>query len=159
MSEASMGKIVNQLELAELFGITRQTLRNWQAKGCPVHSDEGRGKAKFYNTAEVYAWREKFIRSSLTEDKIPERERAQIRKDNASAERAEIELEMLRKRAIPIDIVKEKIAKEYAEIRANFVAMPGDLAADLELLEAPEIEEKLSSKVSEILEALAEDSG
>ncbi|KZK83023.1 Phage DNA packaging protein Nu1 [Pseudovibrio sp. Ad13] len=152
------GKIVNQLELADLFGITRQTLRNWMVKGCPVHSDEGKGKPKLFNTAEVFEWREKFIRSSLSEDKIPERERAAIRRDNAKAETAEIELELLRKKAIPIDIVKEKLTKEYAEIRANFVAMPGEISADLELLEAPDIEEILSSKVSEILEALADDS-
>ena len=66
MAEVSTGKIVNQLELADLFGITRQTLRNWQVKGCPVHSNEGKGKAKLFNSAEVYAWREKFLRSSLT---------------------------------------------------------------------------------------------
>ncbi|WP_342585846.1 MULTISPECIES: hypothetical protein [unclassified Pseudovibrio] len=99
-----------------------------------------------------------FSKSSLGEDKIPERERAQIRKDNASAEKAEIELELLRRTAIPIDIVKAKISKEYSEIRANFVALPGEISADLELLEAPDIEEILSSKVSEILEALADDS-
>ncbi len=152
------GKIVNQLELADLFGITRQTLRNWVVKGCPVHSDEGKGKPKLFSTAEVFSWREKFIRSSLSEDKIPERERAQIRKDNAAAEKVEIELELLRKSAVPIDLLKDMLSKEYSEIRANFVAMPGEIAAELELQEAPEIEEVLSSKVSEILEALAKGS-
>lgn len=152
------GKIVSTLELCDLFGISRQGLHQWKAKGCPVHSDKGAGKATFYNTAEVFAWREKFIKSSLGENQIPERERAQIRKDNAAAEKAEIELEVLRRTAIPIDIVKAKISKEYSEIRANFVAMPGEISADLELLEAPDIEEILASKVSEILESLAENS-
>ncbi|WP_109317219.1 terminase small subunit [Pseudovibrio ascidiaceicola] len=153
-----MGRIASTLELCEIFGISRQTLHRWRAKGCPVHDDKGAGKLTTYNTAEVFAWREMFSKSSLGEDKIPERERAQIRKDNASAEKAEIELELLRRTAIPIDIVRAKLTKEYAEIRANFVAMPGEISADLELLEAPDIEEILSSKVSEILEALAGDS-
>lgn len=43
-------------EIAEVFDVTRRTVTNWKAGGCPVHSVGGRGKEDTYDSAEVHGW-------------------------------------------------------------------------------------------------------
>ncbi|WP_068318921.1 terminase small subunit [Polycladidibacter hongkongensis] len=157
MPKTATGKILNQKELSETFGVTPQTIRNWVKRGCPVHLDEGRGKATQFNSAQVFAWRERCLQAAL-EEQVPEKDRVRIRRDAAAADLAEIEVEKQRGALVPIDMVVGEVAKEYAMIRANFLAMSGEIADELEMQELPFIEEKLSLKIGEILNALAFDS-
>lgn len=51
-----MGKIVNQTELGEILGVTRDTLWRWQKAGMPCSIETENGLANQYDTESVIAW-------------------------------------------------------------------------------------------------------
>jgi phage terminase Nu1 subunit (DNA packaging protein) len=52
-----VGKIVNQTELAEIFGVSDVTIWDWQGKGLPILKQGARGEANQYDTTAVIEWR------------------------------------------------------------------------------------------------------
>lgn len=51
-----MSKVVNQRELAEVFGVSHQTMANWQREGMPVLKQGENGQENQYATAAVIEW-------------------------------------------------------------------------------------------------------
>ncbi|MBP0440676.1 terminase small subunit [Tianweitania sediminis] len=159
MADRTNGRLVSQVELAQLCGVKTTTIRVWERKGCPIHSKGSAGKASAYNTADVMRWREEQAALAATGDtNAMDMEEARRRKTAAEAALAEMELAIKRGEYVLVDEVGAVVESEYATIRANFSSMPGDIAGDLEHLQASEIEELLATKVSEILNELSADS-
>lgn len=152
------GQMVNQAELAAMFGVQPITIRAWERKGCPVEIKGGGGHRSKYNTAAVIRWREEQAALAATGDtNAMDMEEARRRKTAAEAALAELDLSVKRGEYVLIEEVGAVVAEEYATIRANFSSLPGDVAADLENLKAIEIQEILAAKVSEILNGLVAD--
>ncbi|MDX6806326.1 terminase small subunit [Terrihabitans rhizophilus] len=159
MSVVGTGRNVTQADLAALFGITVVTVRAWERKGLPIVAKGGKGKASTYNTAAVARWREEQVALAATGDtNAMDIEEARRRKTAAEAALAEMDLAIRRGEYVLVEAVGAVVEAEYATIRANFSSMPGDIAGDLEHLQASEIEELLATKVSEILNELSADS-
>lgn len=153
------GRIVNQADLASILGVSPVTVRAWERKGCPVIERGARGRQASYNTAAVVQWREEQAALAASGDtSAMDMEEARRRKLAAEAALAEMELATKRGEYVLVDEVGAVVESEYSTIRANFMSMPGDVAADLEHLQAHEIEELLATKVAEILNELAADS-
>lgn len=51
-----MGHSVNQRELAEVFGVSHQTMANWTREGMPVLTRGENGQENQYDTATVIEW-------------------------------------------------------------------------------------------------------
>ncbi|WP_162409339.1 terminase small subunit [Acuticoccus sediminis] len=158
MADKFNGRTVSQIELAALFGVAANTVRVWERKGCPAERSGVRGQASKYNTAAVIRWREEQAALAASGDLAAmDVEEARRRKIVAEAASAEIELDMKRRDLVPIELVGAAVEEEYSAVRANILALPGEVAADLEHRTASEIEELLYSKVVEILHALSVD--
>lgn len=152
------GRLVNQGELASIFGVQALTIRAWERKGCPVEKRGGAGKPSLYNTAAVARWREEQAAAAAAGDlSAMDIEEAKRRKLAAEATIAEMDLAVKRGELIPIDVIGAQVEDEYASVRANFMAMAGEIAADLEHRSTIEIEEMIASKVTEILDGLSAD--
>ena len=52
----STGRIVNQRELAEVFGVSHQTMARWTDEGMPALTRGERGQENQYDTAAVIEW-------------------------------------------------------------------------------------------------------
>ncbi len=158
MAEKVDGRIVSQTDLAAIMGVTAMTVRAWERKGMPVARKGSRGRPGQYNTADVIRWRAEQAAQAATGDtNAMDMEEAKRRKTAAEAALAEMDLALRRGELIEVDTVGRLVAEEYATVRANIMAMPGELAPDLEHRTVLEIEELLSTKVTEILDALAAD--
>lgn len=153
-----VGQIVSQGELAALFGVQALTIRAWVRKGCPEEAKGGRGRRASYDTAAVIRWREEQAALAATGD-ISAMDEAELKKRKLAAEMglAELDLSVKRGEYVLIDQVGALVEDEYSTVRANFTAMPGDIAPDLENLTAAEIQELLAAKVAEILDGLSAD--
>lgn len=155
---AMSGQLVNQAQLAALFGVQTVTIRAWVRKGCPEEVKGGGGKSAAYNTAAVIRWREEQAALAATGD-TSAMDEADLKKRKLAAETglAELDLSVKRGEYVLIDQVGALVEDEYSTVRANFTAMPGDIAPDLENLTAAEIQELLAAKVAEILDGLSAD--
>src|SRR5690348_5029844 len=95
-----MGKIVNQGELAVIFGVSDVTVWEWQKEGLPILERGERGEAHRYDTASVIAW-------------TVDRELKKVRARSPRDEQIELQNKMLRldldereKRLVPVDQVE-----------------------------------------------------
>ncbi len=50
-------KKLNQAQIASLFGLSRETIRDWVKKGCPNYKDTGLGTPIVYDLGSVIRWR------------------------------------------------------------------------------------------------------
>jgi len=95
-----MGKIVNQVELAEILGKDPSTIWEWQEQGLPIKK-QGVGRAgSEYDTAEVYAWLVKRELERAGRGEKPSEREARLRGDM-------LELEIAKERGslVPADQV------------------------------------------------------
>ncbi len=158
MVEKVDGRIVSQSELAAIMGVSAMTIRAWERKGMPVVHKGARGRPGQYNTADVIRWRAEQAALAATGDThAMDMEEARRRKTAAEAALVEMDLALRRGELVEVEVVGRLVAEEYATVRANIMAMSGEMAPDLEHRTALEIEELLSTKVTEILDALAAD--
>lgn len=158
MPVKSNGITVNQIQLAEMFGVTSQTIREWKKKpSFPILEDGIKGKQTIYNTAEIVAWRHEQILLTVNTDGKTDMLAIRLRRETAMTELTEIELVEKRNELVPIKVVAAAIAHEYSIVRSKFLAIPGELANELEYLVPAEIEELLASKITETLDVLASD--
>jgi terminase small subunit / prophage DNA-packing protein len=95
-----MGKIVNQTELSEIFGVSDVTIWEWQQQGLPVLERGGRGKSNRYDTSEVHGW--------IVQRELARAGKGESQRDREARLRGDmIELELAEKRGtlVPADQV------------------------------------------------------
>ncbi|WP_367715145.1 hypothetical protein AB2N04_14680 [Nitratireductor sp. GISD-1A_MAKvit] len=167
---------VSQARYAAYRGVSRKTVTTWKQKGLLVLDEAGR--VDVAATDEVLPkdaeWR-KIVTQGNSPDtgslvrKVLAEEGLEVGESPLTLTHVRMAVGILKAREqaiandkergalIEIEQVGAVVADEYATIRANFVSLPGDVAADLEHLTAPEIQEVLAAKVSQILDALSAD--
>jgi len=121
------------------FGVTRQTLGNWEQQGCPK---EGRGQ---WSLRKVIAWRSGEMdlgiagadRTKIKDAKL----KAEAMLKAAQANKAKREMEILEGKYLPIEDIEHEWAGRIVELKAGLVnwikALPPELAgADARTVEA-----------------------
>ncbi len=149
--------IVNQADIAVIFGVQPRTVRSWVRCGLPEVQRGGSGRPSLYNTAEVARWREEQAALAATAAEPADIETARRRKLFAEAGLAEMELGMRRGELISIEHVGAVVESEYAVLRSLALSLPGEMASELAQRPKGEIEVLLSAKIAEILGALQAD--
>ena len=136
------GKVVNKRELAEIMGVSEQSLTDWQRIGMPMLLDADRGHPNSYDTAAVIGWRiERALGAS--------RESAKERLDRITADLRELELHKRRGEMIAVDEVVAVWGPMLVAVRARLMAIP--TAADI-----PEgLRQPLTERVREALQELS----
>lgn len=152
------GRILSQVDMAEILDVSTVTLREWTRQGCPVKEAGSKGKAAKYASADVIKWREEQAAGSAYDDdktKITADE-ANRRKTLAEARLAELKLAEARGALIDIETVGLAIDSVLGKCRVRLLAMPGALAQALSNEPDPAvIRDKVFNEVSEALNELS----
>lgn len=121
------GKIANLNEVAQIFGVSDQTVRKWVGKGCPVLKQGGQQREWQFSTADVSGWLVAQQKRSNSAEHV-DLEEAKRRKLAAEAELAEIEAAAKRGELVPIDTVARVISDQFTACRARLLSIPTKLA-------------------------------
>ena len=147
---------VSQKEIGTILGVQTRQVRNLEAQGLPHRAD---GRRKFYPVAECVAWVRgrdvEAAKASVTPTDIKE---SQAREMKAKAEKAELEVAVMRGQLIHVDDLEREHSAPLAQVRASLLALPGRIVAELPMppVEALEIIEPI---VHEFMAELSEDPG
>ena len=116
---------LNGAEVAELYGVTREAVRQWHVKGgCPRNED------KTFDLAAVIAWREARLEADVADlagSDNPELQRWRA----ARADMAEMERDLRRGLLIKREAVEANEQQQVAAVRKALLALPKRLAPKL----------------------------
>ena len=122
MTSGHDARLVNQRQIAEIFGVTRETIRKWADQGMPTRGGDRR--ARTYLPSEVIRWREERAeRAAIESVAITDIEEAKRRKMAAEAALAELELAKARDEVAEIELVGTEVGKAFARCRARLLGI------------------------------------
>lgn len=126
------GREITKTEAAEFFGVTFAAIDQWTRKGLPC---ERRGNNVYFNTSVVTQWLEAQSAERATVSAAPSGtlDEARVRKTNADAALAELQLQRERGEVVDIEEVSRTVGEEYAAVRAKLLAIPTKLAPRIAL--------------------------
>lgn len=157
MAFKGKGREVNREELAEIFGVSLNTVSSWVRNGCPFEEKGRQGKPWKFNTRDVAEWnREQAQIEAAGEGPMDEME-LKLRKLAAEAALNELELAKQRKLVAPIDEFERARAMENATLRTNIMNVPSRVVSQLigETSEA-RFKDVLAAELIQALESAAE---
>lgn len=126
------GKLVNQRQIAEINGVSAETIRNWISSGLPTR--KGPKGERLYLPAEVIRWREERAeRMALDSVAITDIEEAKRRKLAAEAAMAEIELSKARGEVVEIGLVGAEVGSALAACRARLLGIGASVVPRLQI--------------------------
>lgn len=148
---------VSQAELSSIFGVTPQTIRAWERKGCPVESKGKRGVASRYVPADVIRWREEQAKLAASGDlDAMDFEEARRRKLAAEAATAELALAKAKGEVVALDLVGREVGAALAACRARLMSIGASVAPKVGL--APDtaaIKEMVDDAIYEALDEIS----
>jgi hypothetical protein len=115
-------KITSQQSIADVFGVTRETIDTWQNQGMPVEVRGGPGVPSIYDSAVCIAWRVE------SEVKKLHGERPQDRLARVQADKIEMENAERRGLLIPADQLEPKLRAAMIAAREAWRNEPARLA-------------------------------
>jgi len=121
--------ISGQQSIADFFGVSRETIDNWQKDGLPVAVRGGPGMASKYDSAKCLAWRIR-VEVEKVKGNNPQDRLATVR-----ADRIEIELSELRMTLIPASLIEPMYSAFLALAREKWEVLKRQLI--LEIPDAP----------------------
>lgn len=137
------GVIVDtQEQVARVYGVSVRTIQHWQRDGMPVTKD------KRYDIREIQQWRQ--IKRSKRQRQNDEGEQADVRYRKAKAELAEMQLYEKRGELIPRDVVERELVQISLAAKRALLALPRNLAPQLDGLDIRERESLLRLRIAEI---------
>lgn len=151
------GRQANLNELADFFGVHRNTVSAWLRDGCPYVQKANRrqGREWIFNTAEVAAWREeRAVVNALGDVSNVGEHELKRRKLAAETGTAELEYGVRRGELIEIEKVSDLVAEEYSNLRSKLLTLPVKLAARIG--KARTIQQRQTILHDAICDALAE---
>lgn len=157
MAFKGKGRKVNREELAEIFGVSLNTVTSWIRNGCPYEEKGRQGKPWKFNTRDVAEWNREQAQLEATGDGPMDETELKLRKMAAEAALNELELAKQRKLVAPIDEFERARAMENATIRANIMNVPSRVVTQL-IGETSEgrFKEVLSAELIQALESAAD---
>lgn len=151
--------IVNKKQLAEILGLSEETLTQYQKDGTfPIlHKRRGRAGSD-YETADVIAWLERRrVGHMIGNQDAIDIEEGKRRKIAAEAGLAELELLKEQGKVVEIDRIAEEVGEQLSNFRAKMLSIPSKVAG--QVYTAKDIKEIKGILDDAIFEALNEISG
>ena len=131
MAYTGKGRVVNREELAEIEGVSLNTITTWIRQGCPYIQKGRQGKPWQFNTMDVGEWRIQKAREDATGDQPMDEQELKLRKLAAETNKAELELAEARQQVAPIEEFERARALENATVRANVMNVPSRVVTQL----------------------------
>lgn len=131
MKPNGKGRIVNKTEAAAIFGVTLVTIGNWIRKGLAHEAGE---REVLLNTATIarFIEAEAAARAGAAASPVGQDiEAARLKKLQAEADLAALELQRQRGEVVLIEEVAKEFGNACAAVRAKLLAIPSKLAARL----------------------------
>jgi phage terminase Nu1 subunit (DNA packaging protein) len=116
-----MGRVVNQVELSQIMGVSKQTISAWQEQGLPVAIQGVRGQSHSYDTAKVIRWYAARVSGKAEETQKDRLSRVQ-------ADRIELEMAVSNGELIPAAEIEPVWAGLAIAVRQSMLAIPSGLA-------------------------------
>jgi phage terminase Nu1 subunit (DNA packaging protein) len=145
---------VSRKELGAILGIGTRQVANLEEQGMPHRAG---GQRKFYPLAECVSWvRARDVDAAVAAVTPTDFQESRAREMKAKAEKAELEVAVMRRELIHVDDLEGLHARPLAQLRAGLLALAGRIVAELPLppVEALEIIEPI---VHEFMSELSED--
>lgn len=157
MAFKGKGRAVNREELAEVFGVSLNTVTSWIRGGCPFEQKGRQGKPWRFNTRDVSEWLRDQARLEAEGTAPLDEFELKMRKLAAETSQAELDLATARRLVAPIDEFERARALENATVRANVMNVPSRVVSQLigETDEA-RFKEVLAAELVQALESAAE---
>lgn len=163
------GETVNLTKLAEVFGVGRDTIMEWIAKGMPEFPQPRGSVKRQFDTAMCIKWKAQYELDSISakyEEKLAEqvetnpdkmtKGEADTRKAVAGALMAELELAKSRGQVANIEDLMENFTTALVNVRAKLVGLPTRMAGDLAHQDAAAVTKLLDKEITEMLTALSD---
>lgn len=156
---------VSLQEAAALLDRDRNTVKKWLEKeGCPYvqRADRDLGQAWVLDIADIVRWLEKRAadaaadKMSLDGEGRTSEDEAKRRRAVVQAIMAEIELAELLQAVVRISLVTDRVAADYAELRARLLGVPDAVAGHFPAF-AAEVKDKVDAQIRTALRALRQD--
>lgn len=140
--------VKTQKELAEFFGVTERTIRDWIGRGMPVEAGGN------YSIRKIMGWRElsakgKGQTSKDTTDESKINWSSEGSMWDAKLKKLKYQIQM--KNLFERHEVEEGLVQISLTLKQLFLSLPRNIAPQLRGLDAPEIEELLEARIKEII--------
>ena len=150
------GRLVNLSQLAENYGVHRNTLSAWIKRGLPyvTKADRKKGLEWQFDTAEVAQWRESLAAESVQGDGgAINWEGLKMRAD---AEIAQVKAAKAKSEVATLEEIERQYIELAHDIKTRFRQIPSRAAPQLLGVQTEkEIKEILLDEIDEVLQALA----
>lgn len=118
-------RISGQQGIADLFGVSRETIDTWQRDGLPVESRGGPGVPSVYDSEKCIAWR---VEAEVFKARG---DRPQNRLARVQADKIEMENIERRRVLIPADQLEPKLKAAFVAAREAWLDVAPRLAREL----------------------------
>jgi phage terminase Nu1 subunit (DNA packaging protein) len=151
----SPGVVETKVQVGSAFDVTPRTVTNWMQQGMPIRQD-GR-----YNLLDIKSWlteREARAKAKITPPNKNNHENygdVDLRKVKAQAEKIELENAKTRGELISREIAEQTLREMVVSVKRQFLALPKQIAPQLETIPAIEIEQILTERIEEIIAGFA----
>lgn len=147
--------LVSRAHLARIMRRTVTQIQNWEPAGLPRDAKTG-----LYDLSAVWAWREHRVRAEAAKKAAPrgnkEQAAAKLRRAEADARLAELQVEREEKTLIPVEYLEQQLTTIAGRVRARLLNFPGRYCGQLAGLKVMEVQQLLEDGVSEVLRSLQE---
>lgn len=134
--------LVKVVEYASIRGVTAQSLRGWINKGMPTNDDG------MIETRDAIEWEVRHVAGDSPAT-------ARTRKDNAQAEKTEMEVNRLKGVLVPISEVEKEVVDMVLTAKAKLLNLPNKIAVTaMACTSIKECEMEVRNKVEDVLEEL-----
>lgn len=148
--------VCNKRQLADVFGVSEETLTRWAGLGCPVQTKRRGSHGNEYDTAAVFTWRLALAENSREPADL---ENERVKLVRVQREIAEITLAERRRESVSVAGVMTHWAKMTSAARARCLLIP-TMAAPLVIRKsAAEAEDVIRKLIYEALSELADGGG
>ena len=142
-------KVTGQQGIADMFGVSRETIDNWQQDGMPVEKRGGPGVPSEYDSVECINW------LLSREVKKVQGEKPQDRLARVQADKIELELMEKRGLLLPADQIEPKLRAAMVAAREMWRNEPARLAREVPGKPIKEIEDLLAMSYEAFLVKLS----
>lgn len=148
-------KLLTKQELCEALDLSISSIGNYQQMGMPVADRGKQGKPSLYNLEDCRAWINENIKAG-SEDMSA----AKLRKLQAEASLAELELQRERGELVEIEEVAKQVADAFSRVRSKLLTIPTKTSGLVYALQSQrEVQAVLDEAIREVLLELSTEFG
>lgn len=154
----ALPKTGSKAQLAQLLNKDIRSITNYQNEGMPV---ERKGARPAYHFAKCIAWWVERERENARAGKgLNELDQARMRKSHADARKAELEVEELEGRLVPLEVHEERVTRLCEQLAARCKTLGrymGDVQRAMTEIEAAALLERIQDELLRTLMATSDE--